>query len=102
MSGDLPSVYRDDQVMARKTHRCCECRRAIRPGERYNRFTGCWDGKWDTFVTCEECDELRRELADDDGPPFGELSDCAHNADVEFPIRRTIPGTSRQNKAATD
>ncbi len=95
MCGDLPSVYRDNQVIARKPHQCCECKRIIHTKETYNRFTGCWEGKWDTFVTCEECDELRREIHSDlgcynDGPGFGDLREWAHDLEIEFPIKSKL------------
>lgn len=63
--------------MARKAHRCCECRGEIRKGEKYHTVTGLWDS-WGRYKTCSECKVLRDMVcaatADwDDRPAFGEL-----------------------------
>jgi hypothetical protein len=90
--GDLPSVYRYESVKARKSHKCCECQREIRPGDRYELCTGCWDGKWSAFKTCMPCAGLRSDLLrewcnlfDDEGIEFGGLREWAREAEVEFP-----------------
>lgn len=54
-----PEVYRDSHPVARKEHRCCECRGTISPGEQYSRFEGLWDGRFRTYKTCADCQELR-------------------------------------------
>lgn len=44
--------------VARKEHKCCECRRVIKKGERYTREKG----KWETFhvyKTCIDCTSIR-------------------------------------------
>ena len=48
--------------MARKAHKCNECGRAIRPGERYERAGGVWDGRFASFKTCEHCVVAREWL----------------------------------------
>ena len=89
---DLPSVFSDTIRRARKDHKCCECRRIIKSGERYHLSKGCWEHKWYEFKTCTECDELREELRTacdlypDEGPAFGELGELAHESGVEFPV----------------
>jgi hypothetical protein len=60
---DPPSVCRQETRYARKTHRCCECGRAIKPGERYEHVWGIWDGRPDTFKTCHICVSLREYVA---------------------------------------
>lgn len=47
---------------ARKEHRCCECRRAIGRGERYEVTTGLADGTWCTWRVCEHCRAAARWL----------------------------------------
>jgi hypothetical protein len=44
---------------ARKPHRCEECRRIIAAGERYERFSGKFDGSLFCLKTCAECAEIR-------------------------------------------
>jgi len=76
---DLPSCYTSSTPLARKRHKCCECRGWIEPGEKYHRFSGIWDGEAGTFKTCDDCQTLRREvekaleLAYDEPIPFGLL-----------------------------
>jgi len=53
-----PDVYESKPVKARKCHRCCECQRAIAPGEHYWRAKGLWEGEWSSFSTCAECQRL--------------------------------------------
>lgn len=75
---DLPTVWRASRPKARKLHRCIECTGSIEPGEVYEKFTGLWDGSWDTYRTCAECNTLRGEVntksrATEDCVAFGEL-----------------------------
>ena len=55
---DPPTVYSVRQHVARKEHRCSECGRVIRPGERYDCAFGIWGGRGDTFKTCQHCRAL--------------------------------------------
>ena len=49
-------------VKARKVHRCCECREAILPGEKYERIGGKSDGEMFTVKTCLPCAGIRRDF----------------------------------------
>lgn len=61
-----PTVYDESHPVARKAHRCCECRRErIRPGDRYLRASGLWDSKWNTYIVCARCDRVRAALKRD-------------------------------------
>lgn len=57
---------------ARKSHVCRECKREIRPGERYEHFSSKNDGSLFTVKTCETCAEIRSSLYCD-GFVFGNL-----------------------------
>lgn len=83
--GDLPSVFRTETRKARKIHVCYECRKKIQPGEQYLVFTGCWEGKWEEYKTCQDCADLREELSDRGTmAPFGDLGEWAYEAGIEF------------------
>lgn len=56
-----PKVFRQKVVTARKQHSCCECRRTIHVGTEYEYTFGVWDTP-DSFKTCMECLELRKEF----------------------------------------
>jgi len=90
MEGEAPSVWTESYPKARKEHKCYECDRIIKPGEKYHNFKGCWEGKWAEFKTCEPCNDLRHEIGaeDSDGsmPPFGHLSEWAYESDRAFPV----------------
>lgn len=46
--------------VARKRYRCCECKKSIQKGERYQLIEGLWDGNvWDRFKTCLDCVDMR-------------------------------------------
>jgi hypothetical protein len=57
--GDFASVTSERVVVARKPHECCECGETIRPGDRYEVASGCWDGAWSRFSTCLPCMRIR-------------------------------------------
>ncbi len=56
---EMLSVSREETRKARKSHTCCECRRTIQPGEPYEHVWGVWEGKPDTYKTCQHCVGLR-------------------------------------------
>lgn len=56
---DAPEFCSVRLVVARKPRKCCECRRAIAPGECYERTAGKWNGDFDTFETCGLCVAFR-------------------------------------------
>lgn len=74
---DRPEVYRQEIHVARKAHRCCECDREIKPGQRYVLHTGTWGDGWDSYKQCMRCDRLAKKLRDMDpegcGPCLGAL-----------------------------
>ena len=57
-----PTFYSGSDPVARKPHKCCECRRTIQPGERYERVSGLWDGDFEEFKTCYDCVSMRSAL----------------------------------------
>jgi hypothetical protein len=51
-----PVAFVSRVVVARKIHRCCECRGFIQKGERYKRSSGVWPRSGpETFKTCPDC-----------------------------------------------
>jgi hypothetical protein len=54
-----PEPYTQIVRTARKTHICTECGSKIKPGDKYENFTGKWNGGFDTYKTCPVCLELR-------------------------------------------
>ena len=86
---EMPSVFSDTIKKSRREHKCCECRQPIKVGEKYHLSKVCWEGEWSEYKTCLSCDELRDELKyDDELPPFGYLSEWAHEAGIEFHVWR--------------
>jgi hypothetical protein len=90
---ELPECFRRVQRIARKTHRCCECRGWIQRGEKYTYLSGIWAGEPDSFKVCPDCIQLRFEydLAHpsrdyDELPAIGELGYCIHESDDEVLI----------------
>ena len=67
---DSPEFISTDTRTARKQHKCCECGHVIGPGEKYEHVGGKWDGRFDTFDTCEMCVDLRDSLAAQNGGCF--------------------------------
>jgi len=59
---DYVTPISDTKPTARKEHTCCECGRIIRIGERYRLEKNVFDGSFDTFKTCVDCDSVRTHL----------------------------------------
>jgi hypothetical protein len=57
---DPPEFYNLTVRVSRKPRVCYECGSRIKPGDRYERASGKWDGKIITFETCEPCLNLRQ------------------------------------------
>lgn len=55
---DMPSFFQATKPTAKKTHQCSECRRAISPGQKYERYTGMWGGDFNSYKRCQKCSEL--------------------------------------------
>jgi hypothetical protein len=51
-------IFKQDQVVARKSHRCCECGDTIQPGRSYERITMLADGHWYHYATCGICAQI--------------------------------------------
>lgn len=48
-------VYTTEERKARREHRCSECRGVIRKGERYQRASMAYEGRWSSYKTCPDC-----------------------------------------------
>ena len=59
---DCATVLSDTVVVARKNHQCCECRHVIKPSEIYRREKTLYEGSFETYKTCVNCDSIRREF----------------------------------------
>jgi hypothetical protein len=70
--GDQPAFHAREWRKARKTHTCCECRRAIQRGERYEHFSGKWERRMEVYKTCAACQDTRQSLYCE-GWTFGQL-----------------------------
>jgi hypothetical protein len=57
---DRPEFFSQTIVDARKLHKCDECLGPIHKSERYQRSTGKWDGRVETYRECGSCMELRQ------------------------------------------
>jgi hypothetical protein len=57
-----PSFWNTSDPIARKEHQCCECGTTIRPGQKYERTSGLWDGDFCTFKICQNCKRIRESL----------------------------------------
>ena len=75
----MPEFYEESHPVARREHRCCECRRPIPKGAKYRRIAGKWDGEFDTFSQCARCERVSKRLHSlDVCVCFGQLRDALH------------------------
>ena len=70
-----PSFADMEWRRARIEHVCCECGDQIRPGKRYERVAGVWDGEWSSFKTCAPCVAIRKHYCPD-GWYYGGLAEA--------------------------
>ena len=54
MSG-MPKALRIQQKVADKQNKCCECSTVINVGDKYQYYSGIWDGHPDSFKQCLNC-----------------------------------------------
>ena len=54
-----PEFHRAKIQTAKKEQRCGECKRIIRPFEKYEYVSGKWDNCFDTHKTCMDCIDIR-------------------------------------------
>ncbi len=57
-SDNWPVYFWSTEPMARKEHKCHECKVVIPPGEKYHRDSGKWEKKFYTFKVCFTCREI--------------------------------------------
>jgi hypothetical protein len=69
--GDYSSFSEQEIRKARKTHKCCECRAIIAPGQKYEYARGMYDHEFWTAKTCIPCTNIRRDYGCN--APYGEL-----------------------------
>lgn len=69
---DYPDFCADSFHMARKEHKCCECLEIIKPGQKYHKAVGKWDGGFLTYKTCMPCYYIRKQYCPS-GYIFGKL-----------------------------
>lgn len=53
-----PEFFSDNSHVAKKQHKCSECRGPIYPGEKYRRRSGKWDGEVRSYTQCIACCDL--------------------------------------------
>ena len=99
--------YTDSKPVARKPHRCDECRTTINPGERYYRYRGKWDGEMQHGKTCLPCKDAADWFTDhgycDEGWIVGELDEALAEearASKSFAAYRHVVGIRRRRREA--
>jgi len=79
-------LFREEFPVARKVHECCECKMIIKPGQKYQKVIGKWEGEFSTFKTCLPCYNIRKHYCPN-GYYFGELVEQLFNC-LEFDYRK--------------
>lgn len=75
---DICTVLSRETLVARKEHKCDECRRKINPREQYLREVTLFDGKVETWKTCADCQSIRDNFFRD-GFFYGETKSMLHD-----------------------
>lgn len=95
IDGDACStMIQSRHLVARKRHRCGECRRTISPGETYLREVIADDGHASTHKTCSHCEVATEWLARECGGYFYESAadDIAGHSYMGFGVARLAAG----------
>ena len=84
--------YSEATRKAKKEHKCGECCRTIKPGEKYWYATGLFEGDWFEAKVCPDCEAMYLFvkahvpcLCVSFGNQHEELLDCAREAGHEAP-----------------
>jgi len=80
----MSDCHTSKTVVARKAHTCEEapaCRREIRPGDRYERHSGVYDGMPYSYALCARCARAHKRAWE--RPPCKRL--LAHMVDYPWP-----------------
>lgn len=64
---EMATIYGEQDRTARKEHKCCECKRQIKFGERYNYASLLFDGEWHNYKTCQHCWQAKSWLQEECG-----------------------------------
>lgn len=59
---EMPTVYSESHPRSRKRRHCCECNGFIEISETYHRISGCWEGSFSDYTTCDQYTTLRHDL----------------------------------------
>ena len=59
---EMFSVFNIKTVKARKVHYCQDCGESIKPGQKYDSWSGLYEGKWESGKICSVCIKLREDL----------------------------------------
>ena len=82
--------YKETYPKAKKEHCCCECGEIIKPGQKYQRVVGSWEGDFSSFATCATCDNIREHYCPN-GSIFGGLAEAIQNC-LGFDYRKVPKG----------
>lgn len=94
MECDLaPDFYTWTEPVARKQHRCVECRAPILKGEKHFRYAGKWEGDLSTGRQHLECMEACMLLRD----KFGGGDSCVAFGDLKPDFREVDEYFEREN-----
>jgi hypothetical protein len=55
----MPACSNTVHRTARRQHTCIECRTTIQPGDVYEYASGVWEGRPESFKTCQPCVDAR-------------------------------------------
>lgn len=104
VSDDYVDLLTQRDALARKSHRCDECRRTIAVGELYRYESWVWEGDFAQGHTCAHCLNVRRWLmAACNGWVYGELeSDLLDHVTGDERELRTRPLTRLARWMAAD
>ncbi|MDD4950948.1 MAG: hypothetical protein PHV85_00210 [Desulfovibrionaceae bacterium] len=73
--------------VAKKTHCCEECGQEIKPGQRYVRIVGVWDGDFSAHKQCLSCEQIGIAMGCHFyGSMFDDLREWARDAGGDLPL----------------
>jgi len=106
-----PEFFKISIRLARNSHRCTECKRIIKSGEKYHYIRGKWDGDFSVYKRCFECEDLASTLKDIRCfcDVFGQLSDnvvdelnelkYSANGDYFYVMRKIVAVKRKRSEA---
>lgn len=97
---ERPTLYKSKLVITRKKHKWVECRQHIESGEKAEKVDALYDGAFQTFYTCLQCQEIINFIRDAKDDLCKELNEtlCCHGELYDLLFENVFDNREEENQ----